>query len=359
LIMGKELDSNLYKTLFGLTSEPAENKPLNSLYGIFGPPPADPPLNNLSGLAGLLRREPPAPLIPPPANNLLRLADLLGRTPPATMIPPPSGSLRGLGSILQKLPPVPPPLVPLPKYEPAPEHSVQWAQNTVASLLKEKPSVKDGRVLPGIEDLAIMDGRRVRAAFVYSDLHGFTKLVATQPESKSFVFLQAFVEIASQVTKRYGGEVIDVAGDRVLSVFHRPLGDQSNAPAEDAITFALWLQTLFNKAIGPAFEGGGLGKLSLGIGIDYGVAVVGCVGIRGNKRIVFLGEPANFAAKLQEMAGSGETVLSALAHYMHPPYLNEQRGWKPSYVKLPNSETIVIRITQNFAADKPPSARST
>jgi class 3 adenylate cyclase len=134
-----------------------------------------------------------------------------------------------------------------------------------------------------------MEGRKIRAAFVYSDLHGFSKLVATQVENKSFVFLQAFIEMATRFTKHYGGEVMGVAGDRVLTVFHRPLGDLSNEPVEDAVTYPLWLHAVFNQAISPAFAGEGLGQLSLGVGIEYGVVVVGCVGIRLNKRIVFFG----------------------------------------------------------------------
>jgi adenylate cyclase len=234
---------------------------------------------------------------------------------------------------------------------------IVWAQSLVNDLLKRKPNVAAGRSLPGIEDLAVMDGRRVRATFVYSDLHGFTKLVATQPVDKSFVFLHTFVEMATRLTKHYNGEVMDVAGDRVLSVFHRPSTDLSNEPVEDAVTFALWFQTIFDKVIGPAFAGGGLGQLSLGIGIDYGDAVIGCVGIRNNKRIVFFGDAANNAAKLQEMAGAGETILSAMTIYKRPTYLNHQ-SWTPTYEKLVNG-VIIVRFRQVFLVNgsNPPKAR--
>lgn len=227
----------------------------------------------------------------------------------------------------------------------------------VKGLLARKADVSQGRALPGIDDLAVMEGRKIRAVFVYSDLHGFTKLVATQPENKSFVFLHTFVEMATRLTKHYNGEVMDVAGDRVLSVFHRAATDHSHDPAEDAVTFALWFQTIFAKVIAPAFAGGGLGQLSLGIGIDYGDAIVGCVGIRNNKRIVFFGDAANNAAKLQEMAGPGETVLSAMANGLKPSYLSHP-SWTPTYERVANN-VIVIRYHQIFAAagDSPPKAR--
>jgi hypothetical protein len=191
-----------------------------SILDAFSTPPSS--LGRLASLGSAPLVRPPAPptstgylgVIGRPLNNLRSLAAL------GSLIPPPGPQSPG-GSIISG-PPVlgtrlgalgriamlPPP----PKLAPAPEHGVQWARETVGSLLKQKASVRDGRVLPAIEDLAVMEGRRIRAAFVYSDLHGFTKLVATQPENKSFVFLQAFIEIASQVTKRYGGEVIGCRG---------------------------------------------------------------------------------------------------------------------------------------------------
>jgi len=225
----------------------------------------------------------------------------------------------------------------------------------VGALLKRKATVTAGRILPGIEDLSVMEGRRVRAAFVYSDLHGFTKLVATQPENRSFVFLDTFVNIASRLTSHYNGQVMDCAGDRVLSVFHRSPGNLSNEPVEDGITFALWLQTVFNKVLAPAFAADGLTQLSLGIGVDYGEAVVGCVGIRNNKRIVFFGDAANNAAKLQYGAGPSETVVSQEADARRPVYLDNGK-WNLRRETLTNGQTI-LRIMDYCAADTPPKPR--
>jgi adenylate cyclase len=204
---------------------------------------------------------------------------------------------------------------------------MNFIRRFVGAMVQKKAEVKDGRVMPSIDDLAIMEGRRVNAAFVYSDLHGFTKLVATQPENKSFVFLHTFVEVASRLTKYHNGQVVDCAGDRVLSVFHRSPGDYSHEPVHDAINYALYLQTAFSKIIGPTFASGGLGELSVGIGIDYGQAIVGCVGIRSGKKIIFLGEPANRAAKLQDKATAGETIWSLDVEIRKPAYLTTLNGW--------------------------------
>jgi class 3 adenylate cyclase len=311
-----------------------KNRALNNFFG-FGIPSA-PPQKNPKALADMITaigRKRTIPL-PPDENPLGNLA-----------------ALRALSGYVS----AESPLVRIPLTPPPPSKSLplvggaSWARSLVDGLLKRKATVIPGRALPSINDLAVMEGRRLRAAFVYSDLHGFTKLVATQPENKSFFFLHAFVEVATRLTKLYKGEVMDVAGDRVLSVFDRPLGNQSNEPVEDAATFALQFQTIFTMAISPAFSGGGLGQLSLGIGIDYGEAVVGCVGIRDNKRLVFFGDAANNAAKLQDIAGAGETVLSAAANSRRPTYLNHY-SWVPTPETLQNGLTI-FRYRQFFDGD--------
>ena len=210
-----------------------------------------------------------------PSNNLY---DVLFGLAPGTLTgkdllsTSPNTGLGQIGrpmSLRSLLPPAPVPTPPPAASKPSTVGTVAWARLMMNSFLNKKAEVSSGRVLPGIEDLAVMEGRRIRAAFVYSDLHGFTKLVATQPTNRSFVFLHSFVFITSILTKHYGGQVMDCAGDRVLSVFHRPPANFSNEPVEDAITFALYLQTIFRRAIAPAFTTAGLGSLSVGIGIDY------------------------------------------------------------------------------------------
>jgi class 3 adenylate cyclase len=288
--MGKESD-DLSKRLFGSNDQP--------IFGLTDNPSG---LNGLRRLSDLGRLSPPRP-IPAPANNLL---NLLGQA--------------GLGEPI--VPPIPRPAPPAPA-----KPDMNWIRHFAGAMAQKRGFVKDGRVMPSIDDLAVMEGRRVNAAFVYSDLHGFTKLVAMQPENKSFVFLHTFVEIASRLTKHYGGQVIDCAGDRVLSVFHRSPGDISDDPIHDAVTFGLYMQTAFDRGIGPAFATGFGQQLSLGIGIDYGPAVVGCVGIREGKRLVFFGDAANKAVKLQEMAGVCETVLSHEVANRKPRYLESSNGW--------------------------------
>jgi class 3 adenylate cyclase len=331
--MGKESD-NLYNSIFAAIGRANATNNLRPLADL-GKTTSE--SNLFRGLRDIARVN--------PANNLRSLADL-GKTTSQSNDDSGASSIFGGHSLFCPIIPVGAPATP----PPAPaKPDMNWIRCFADAMAKKEVLVKDGRVMPTIEDLPIMEGRRVNAAFVYSDLHGFTKLVATQPENKSFVFLHAFVEIASRLTKHYGGQVVDCAGDRVLSVFHRSPGDSSDDPVHDAVTFGLYLQTAFDRAIKPAFARR-LGELSVGIGIDYGQAVVGCVGIRGSKKIVFFGDAANNAAKLQEMAGRCETVFSYDVVLRKPWYLESSNGWNLLWETAADGSSI-LRTNSFFRDD--------
>jgi class 3 adenylate cyclase len=261
------------------------------------------------------------------------------------MAPPPFPSPGIAGPFAPSLPW----LTPRPKATP-PVLGAEHCKNLVASLLRRQPTVGLGRVLPNLDTLAVMEGREIEAAFVYTDLASFTKIVATQPTKASFVMLQAFVELVGRITNHYGGAVVDCAGDRLLSVFHRPAKDFSWQPVQQAITAAFWTQAML-AATTSVFLGYGVSAAQVGIGIDYGSVVAGCVGFRNNKRLFFLGDAANNAAKLQDLAGAGETVISYAAFLRKPKYME---NWIGSWESDPGCGSI-FRVRAYFSKiDAPP-----
>jgi class 3 adenylate cyclase len=215
-------------------------------------------------------------------------------------------------------------------------------------IAQRKVTLNGGRVLPTIDDLAILEARKIRAAFLYSDLHGSTKIVASTPTRQSVLLMQAFVEFLVRITTHYGGSVVDCAGDRILSVFSRPETDRSPDPVREAITAALWAQTVLQRVIAPEFKKMGLpGDVSAAMGVDYGPVAATCVGIRNNKHFVFSGDAANNAAKLQELGQGGEIVISSAAYLSRPSFLNHP-SWTPSFVsnRVHLSQIFVDGVTE-------------
>jgi adenylate cyclase len=210
-------------------------------------------------------------------------------------------------------------------------------------MARKKIELNAGRILPKIEDLAIGEGRKIRAAFVYCDLHGFSKIVASKSTETSLRLLQVFVEFMGRITSFYDGALVDCAGDRTLSVFYTAENDLSPEPVQRAVTAALWMQTIIQRVIAPQFRPVGLlPDVSAAIGIDYGSVVAACVGYRNNKRFVFLGDAANRAAKLQEDGQGNEIVMSDVAFILRPNFLNGST-WHPV------NDGNRVRLQQRFA----------
>lgn len=325
-------DSNQdFRWLFGLLPEQKKQEP----------PPR--------GILDILLKtssQPPKPSLTQAFEELLRKDKY--STPPDLSLP-----------MIKPVLPLPPLSKPTPQKNTTTTPSVLACQGILKFLLAKKQiTVTNGRVLPTLDDLAIGTGRQLKAAFLYNDLAGFSKTVSSQPKEVSLCLLMSFVDLMTRITTHYDGILVDCAGDRTLSVFCRPCTDASLKPVQDAVTCALWMQTIIHRVLSPEFTRVGIPGVSVGIGVDYGDAVVGCVGNKGSKRFIFLGNPANNAAKLQEIARPGQTVISLDAFVRKPAYLTPTNNWQILHDTDANGKPI-CRVTNYFAehiVNPPPSS---
>lgn len=300
-----------------------------------------PPLGSFLDFLTRAGQNSPAVSVPGSGASTL-LQHLLAVTPPKSeaipailpgLLPPPP--VPALGSVL----PAPPTLGDTP---PPAMMGIRHCQNLVRSMMRRRIAIGSGRVLPTIDNLPILEGRKIRAAFLYSDLDGYSKIVATQTADASLRLLQVFVDVLGRITSHFGGAAVNCAGDRVLSVFARAENDFSAEPVHEAMTAALWMQTIIQRVIAPEFRAAGFADVTAAMGIDYGPVVAGCVGYRNNKHFQFFGDAANYAAKLQEMGAGGEIVVSKLAYLLGPEFL-KNGSWSPV------DEGVRVRLRQRFA----------
>lgn len=187
--------------------------------------------------------------------------------------------------------------------------------------------IADGRVLPTLDALLLASARKLKAAVLYNDLKGFSALVAGLPKKKTLCILHAFVSEMTRIASEYGGEVIDCAGDRIMAVFWRPHNNNDRQPIYDALCCGFWMQTVMDRAFKEVLTKKGLPNVSCGIGIDYGDVIVTRVGIRNRNKLVLLGKAANFAAKLEDVAAEGQTVISPIIYNNKPPSMTVENGW--------------------------------
>lgn len=109
----------------------------------------------------------------------------------------------------------------------------------------------------------------------------------------------SFVASVLRIAKYHHGYVRNIIGDRVMVVF------EPEYCFKNAVDCAVSINHVASKIIATKVSG-----FHVGIGIDYGTMKVYKVGIittgvenAENKNLVWIGEPANFASRLTDMAG--------------------------------------------------------
>ena len=229
---------------------------------------------------------------------------------------------------LFKIETAPPPLPPFVPVTPSQPNVAISRRRITASLSQAADGdITDGRVLPSLDAIPIANGRKLKAAILYNDLKGFSGLVAGLPKKKTLSILHAFVSEMARIASEFGGEVVDCAGDRIMAVFWRPHNNNDRQPIYDAICCGFWMQTVTDRAFRSVLIQKRLPSVSCGIGIDYGEVIATRVGIRNRNKLVLLGSAANIAAKLEDVAAEGQTVVSPVVYNHRPSFMSVEGGW--------------------------------
>jgi len=136
--------------------------------------------------------------------------------------------------------------------------------------------------------------RRVDLTVLFADVRGFTKVSANHPPEVIIEIIQRLIEPIHQVIYSHGGIVDKHLGDGLMAVFG--LGETSGQKAGVAACVAL------SDTIAKTIEGlpEPFNSLKMSLGLASGGVVVGLVGSAARQELAIIGQPANFAARLQE-----------------------------------------------------------
>ena len=162
------------------------------------------------------------------------------------------------------------------------------------------PSRKNPRLCSRCFELAPMGGVEMEVGILFADVRGFTSLAEGRAPDDVATLLNRFYASAVDVLCRHA--IIDkLVGDEVMAlylpnVFPGELAENMVTDARDLLIAA------------------GYGDrepwIDLGVGLDFGTAFVGNVGVGEVKDFTAIGDVVNTAARLQAAAASGETVMS-------------------------------------------------
>ena len=165
-----------------------------------------------------------------------------------------------------------------------------------------------GYVSPGVLD-AILGGRldddarrgRRSLAFLFVDVRGFVELTSNHAPERVLDLLNRYFGAMTPVLHAHGGTIDNFRGDGLMAIFGAP-----NPIVNPAAAAAAAARDMLARLPGLNRELVRAGHPAIGIGVSmaFGEAVVGNVGSRERFNYTALGDGANVASRLQEVAKS-------------------------------------------------------
>lgn len=148
---------------------------------------------------------------------------------------------------------------------------------------------------------------------LFADLSGFTSLSERlDPETLSEIIGEVIRTLA-EIVERFGGTVLNYAGDAVLAGFGVP--ESAGDDASRALAAALEMRDTVPAL--PAARG-----LTLHIGVNTGHAVARYTGSSGHVAYTILGDAVNSAQRLEAAAPTGEIYVGPLTARLAGPWFD-------------------------------------
>lgn len=159
-------------------------------------------------------------------------------------------------------------------------------------------------------DEPVRVGERRDCVILFADIIGFSRFAEKRDPQEVMRFLNQFHQIATSQIGAYGGIVEKYIGDAVMASF--AAFDDLESPAANAFCAAqaIITQVAEWQARDPANAGE---PLKIGVGLNFGPAVVGDIGQREAVTPAVIGATVNLAARLEKATRelSSDAVLSA------------------------------------------------
>ena len=142
-------------------------------------------------------------------------------------------------------------------------------------------------------------GAEIPCSLLFADVRGSTELAEQMTPTAFRGLMNRFFAVATEVLVNHDAIVDKFVGDEVIALFIPLLTGELHA----------------NRAIdsGQAVLAATAGWISIGAGVNTGIAFVGAIGPGDQAEFTAMGDPVNVAARLASAAGGGELLVSAAA----------------------------------------------
>lgn len=143
---------------------------------------------------------------------------------------------------------------------------------------------------------------------VFADIRGFTRFSEHHPAAQVVDVLNLIFSELTKTVFEFGGTFDKYLGDAIMAFFGAPVSRDDDALR--AVSMAASMQKVFQKIVSEDHDvHEGLSALGLGVGINTGDAIVGNIGSEKVMDYTVIGDTANVARRLQEIAGKGQIIM--------------------------------------------------
>lgn len=196
--------------------------------------------------------------------------------------------------------------------------------------------ITNGLTMPEISSLSIGGAKRMNAAIMFFDLQDFTATCSKIPHERMLLMLNILISSTMEIVRNWNGEIEKNTGDGIMAIFGTETRNNFLI-ARDAVESAMSIRYFIVNDVWSRLSAEALPCLNFRIGIDMGTVLISRIGIKDNNFLTVVGDAANRAFQLQELAQSnsiciGENVFRNLNPKLH--YYCERgkdNSWKWHY----------------------------
>jgi class 3 adenylate cyclase/tetratricopeptide (TPR) repeat protein len=146
-------------------------------------------------------------------------------------------------------------------------------------------------------------GEHRQVTVLFADIAGFTRLTSELGAEDIHTLLNRYFEVVDSILLSYGGSVDKHIGDNVMAVFGAPI-----AHDDDPFRAVRAAFDIHRRVRGLSDQRGR--PLQVHIGIASGQVVASGTGSDSHREYTVTGDSVNLAARLQDKAAAGETLIS-------------------------------------------------
>src|SRR5215468_1057567 len=153
-----------------------------------------------------------------------------------------------------------------------------------------------------------LEGERKQVTVLFADIRGSTSLLEGLDPEEAQKLIDPVLRVMMDAVHRYEGTVNQVLGDGIMALFGAPLAHEDHAVRACYAALAMQEEMRrYRRKLGQSEESG----LQIGIGLNSGEVVVRSISNDLNLDYSALGHTTHMAARMQELAAGGKTLMTA------------------------------------------------